>query len=79
MHSCMYTLFSIIQTIHFLRFQICNKGKEMCIKTRWVKVRRKNNSKEKTKEIREKKKKKVSHVNSDLVHPLPIFTFAQSQ
>ncbi|XP_067026917.1 uncharacterized protein [Acropora muricata] len=30
----MYTLFSIIQTIHFLRFQICSKGKEMCIKTR---------------------------------------------
>lgn len=33
----------------------------------------------KTKEIREKKNKKMSHVNSDLFHPLPILTFVQSQ
>ena len=54
MHVC---VFSIIQTIHFLRFQICGKGKEIYIKTRWVKIRRKNDSKEKAKEIKRGKEK----------------------
>ena len=69
----MYTLFSIIQSDDtlFKGSRYAKMEKKIYITTRWVKVRRKNDSKEKTKEIR-RKKEKVSHVNSDLFHLLPV-------
>ena len=55
-HACRDVVFNNSDDT-LLRFQICRKGKEIYIKTRWVKVRRKNDIKEKAKEIKRGKEK----------------------